>query len=99
MGDFNINLEADSSEKRELLLDILDIFFHFNGSHAPLYAPPAALSGQHIDLILSSIPDSLRSTTPFGCPGISHHDFVGASFEIIHIRQPNWVRRLAGVSA
>jgi hypothetical protein len=41
-----------------------------------------------IDLILSSIPDSLRSTTQFGCTGISHHDFVGASFEISHIRQP-----------
>jgi hypothetical protein len=38
-----------------------------------------------IDLILSSIPDSLRSTTQYGCPGISHHDFVGASFEISHL--------------
>jgi hypothetical protein len=41
-----------------------------------------------IDLIFSSISDSLRSTTQFSCPGISHHDFVGASFEISHIRQP-----------
>jgi hypothetical protein len=41
-----------------------------------------------IDLILSSISDSLRSTTQFGCPEISHHDFVGASFVISHIRQP-----------
>jgi hypothetical protein len=39
-----------------------------------------------IDLILSSIPDNLRSTTQFGCPGISHQDFVGASLEISQIR-------------
>jgi hypothetical protein len=32
------------------------------------------------DLILYSIPDSLHSTTQFGCPRVSHHDFVGASF-------------------
>jgi hypothetical protein len=42
MGDFNINLVADSPEKRELL-DILDIFFHLNGSHG-LYAPPPPAS-------------------------------------------------------
>jgi hypothetical protein len=41
-----------------------------------------------IYLILSSIPDSLRSTTQFDCPGVSHHDFVGASFAISHQRQP-----------
>jgi hypothetical protein len=67
------------------LLDILDIFPISMVPTASTHHQPHCQAST-IDLILSSIPDSLRST--FGCPGISHHDFVGASFEISHIRQP-----------
>jgi hypothetical protein len=80
MGDFNINLETDSPEKRELL-DILDIF-------SLLMILTTHHQASTIDLILASIPESLRSTTQYGCPGISHHDIVGASFKISLIRQP-----------
>jgi hypothetical protein len=53
MGDFNINLEANSPEKRELL-DILDNF------SISLISTASTVT---IDLILSSIPDNLRLTT------------------------------------
>jgi hypothetical protein len=59
--------------------EVLDILDHFSISNTH---PQPHSQASTIDLILSSIPDSLHSTTQFGCPGISHHDFVGASFEI-----------------
>jgi hypothetical protein len=86
MGDFNINLEADSPEKRELL-DIIGYFSLAMIPTASKHHQPHSKAST-LDLILSSIPDNLRSTTQFGHPGISHHDFVGASFEISHLRQP-----------
>jgi hypothetical protein len=59
MGDFNINLEADFPEKRELL-DILDIFTF---SMIPTSSTHRQHDASIIDLILFSIPGSLRSTT------------------------------------
>jgi hypothetical protein len=59
--------------------EVLDMLDHFSISNTH---PQPHSQASTIYLILSSIPDSLHSTTKFGCPGISHHDFVGASFEI-----------------
>jgi hypothetical protein len=70
--------------KRELL-DILDIF---SISMVPTACTHHQPHWQANTIVTYTIPDSLRSTKQFGCPGISHHNFVGASFEISHIRQP-----------
>jgi hypothetical protein len=86
MDDFNINLEADSPEDGSYL--IFWIFFYISIVPTAFTHHKPHCQASTIDLILSSIPDSLCSTTQFGFPGISHHDFVGASFEISHIRQP-----------
>jgi hypothetical protein len=85
MGDFNINLETDCPQKRELL-DILDIFSLSMIPTVSTHHQPHCQTST-IDFILSSIPDGLRSTTQFGFSGISHHEFVGASFEISLLRQ------------
>jgi hypothetical protein len=84
---FNINLEADSHEKRKLL-DILDIFSLSMIPMASTYHQPHCHAST-IDMILFSILEILRSTTQFGCPGISHHEFFGASFEISHYTSAN----------
>jgi hypothetical protein len=72
--------------RQTLLLDILDIFSLSKIPTTSTYHQPHCQAST-IDLILFSIPESLRSTTQFGCPGISHHEIVGASFEISQIRQ------------